>query len=120
MMNKLLSLAAGAAVLALSGTAYAKEPLPVNQKKPVALSENQMDRVTAGGSAIANAAGVAFGELHAVTYSQTSTDVVTGVSGTLNPGRVALAQAWNITIAAGGYLFNTQAISTSYTTATLP
>lgn len=115
MMNKLISLAAGAAVAALTGTAYAKEPLPLNNKQPVALSDHQMDRVTAGGTALANAAGVAFGEVTAVTLSQTSTDVVQNVSGSLNPSRVVLAQAWNLSVAAGGFLFNTQAISHSDT-----
>ena len=42
MMNKIFSLAAGAALLALAGTAHAGQPLP--------LSDNQMDRVTAGWS----------------------------------------------------------------------
>jgi hypothetical protein len=114
MFSKLVSLAAGVAVLALNGTAYAKEPLPAS-KQPVALSDSQMDRVTAGGTALANAAGMAFGEVTAVTLSQTSTDVVQGVSGSSNPSRVVLAQAWNLSTAAGGFLFNTQAISHSDT-----
>jgi len=120
MIKKLLSLAAGAALLALTGTAYAKEPLPLKQKQPVALSDNQMDRVTAGGTALANAAGIAFGEVTAVTLSQTSTDVVAGVSGSTNPARVAIGQAWNLSVAAGGFLFNAQAASHSDTFATLP
>jgi hypothetical protein len=115
MISKLISLAAGAAVLALNGTAYAKEPLAPSHKQPVALSDSQMDRVTAGGTALANAAGIAFGEVTAVTLSQTSTDVVQGVSGSANPSRVVLAQAWNLSTAAGGFLFNTQAISHSDT-----
>jgi len=113
MMNKLLTLTASALVLATG--AYAKEPLKTQHL--AALSDKQMDRVTAGGTALANAAGIAFGEVTADTISQTSTDVVQGVSGTANPGRVVLAQAWNLSVAAGGFLFNSQAISHSDTTA---
>jgi hypothetical protein len=119
MIHKLLSLA-GAAVLALTSTAYAKEPLPLNPKQPVTLSDRQMDRVTAGGSSIANAAGISFGEVHATSLSQTSTDLVAGVSGTNNPQRVALGQAWNFSIAAGGFLWNAQATSHADTFASLP
>lgn len=115
MLNKLLALAAGASVLALTGAAYAKDPLPLNQKQAVALSDSQMDRVTAGGTALANAAGIAFGELTAVTLSQVSTEVVQNVTGTSNPARVVLAQAWNLSSAAGGFLFNAQAQSHSDT-----
>jgi hypothetical protein len=81
-MNKLFSLAAGAALLALTGTAYAQEPLQ--------LSDSQMDGVTAGGMAIANGISLAFGEVTAITLTQTSTNVV-GV----NPGNVAIAQAFS-------------------------
>jgi hypothetical protein len=116
MMRKLLTLTASGLVLA-TGAAYAKDPLQTPQKHPAALSDKQMDRVTAGGTAFANAAGLALGELTATTLSQTSTDVVQNVSGTANPNRVVLAQAWNLTVAAGGFLFNTQAISHSDTTA---
>jgi len=113
MMNKLLTLTASALVLA-TGAAYAKEPLKTQQHL-AALSDKQMDGVTAGGTALANAAGIAFGEVTADTISQTSTDVVQGVSGTSNPSRVVLAQAWNLSVAAGGFLFNTQAVSHSDT-----
>jgi len=116
MLNKFLTLTASALVLA-TGAAYAKEPMQTQQKHLAALSDKQMDHVTAGGTALANAVGVAFGEVEASTISQTSTDVVQGVSGTANPGRVVLAQAWNLSVAAGGFLFNSQAISHSDTTA---
>jgi hypothetical protein len=52
-MNKMLSLIAGGTLLALASTAYAGQPLQ--------LSEKQMDRVTAGGVALANAAALALG-----------------------------------------------------------
>jgi hypothetical protein len=107
MMNKLLSLAAGASVLMLAGAAYAKEP--------VALSDKQMDKVTAGGTALANAAGLALGELASDTITQVSTEVVQGVSGSTNPSRVVLAQAYNLSFAAGGFLFNVAATSHSDT-----
>jgi hypothetical protein len=113
MMNKLVTLAAGAAVLALSGTAYAKDP--GTHKQPVALSDKQMDGVTAGGTALANAAGIALGEVLADNITQTNTEVVQGVSGSSNPSRIVIAQAYNLAVAAGGFLFNAAAFSHSDT-----
>jgi len=115
MLNKRLSLAAGASMLALTGTAYAEQPLPAPAKQALQLTDNQMDRVTAGGTALANAVGIAFGEVTSVTLSQTSTEVVQGVSGSVNPSRVVIAQAWNLAAAAGGFLFNAAAQSHSDT-----
>jgi len=68
-MNKMLSLIAGGTLLALASTAYAGQPLQ--------LSEKQMDRVTAGGVALANAAALALGDALADTATQTSTNVKT-------------------------------------------
>ena len=68
-MNKILSLLAGGALLAFAGTAYAGQPLQ--------LSETQLDRVTAGGVGIANAAALALGDAFADTATQTSTNVQT-------------------------------------------
>lgn len=109
MMNKLLSLAAAATFVALSGTAYA-EPV----KKPVALSDQQMDKITAGTTGIANAAAAAFGEVLADTVTQTSTNTVT-VGTTIGPvfgngiqyltGRIAVGQAYSQALAAGGFFF---------------
>jgi len=117
MMNKLLSLAAGAALLALSGNAYAEQ---VSAKQPhvkqaVALSDKQMDGVTAGGVGIANAASVAYGEVDAETFNQTSTNVVT-----VSPGKIAIGQAFSQALASGGFLFQAAAISHADTSASLP
>jgi len=58
-----------ASVLALSmSSAFAVEP--------VALTETQMDNVSAGGFAVAQAAAVAAGLLGAATLTQTATAVV--------------------------------------------
>ena len=71
MTNKLFSsLVAGAALLALAGTANAGQPL----------SNAQMDGVTAGGIGAANAASLTFGEVLSDTVSQTSTNVSTAGS----------------------------------------
>jgi hypothetical protein len=67
MKYKLLSLVAGGALLAIAGTAHAGQPMQ--------LSAAQMDQVTAGSTAIANAAGVALGDVLADTATQTSTNV---------------------------------------------
>jgi hypothetical protein len=107
MMNKLFSLAAGAALLALSGTAYADQPKQ--------LSDSQMDVVTAGGVGIANGASLALGEVTAVTITQTSTNVVT-----VNPGKIAIGQAFSQSLASGGFLFQAAAISHADTAASLP
>ena len=107
MMNKLLSVAAGVALIALAGSANAAELKP--------LSDNQMDRVTAGGVGIANAAAVALGEVTAETITQTSTNVVT-----VNPGRIALGQAFAQALATGGFLFQAAAAVHADTAASLP
>ena len=69
MTNKFFSLVAGAALLALAGTAYAEQPMQ--------LSDKQMDGVTAGANATANAAALALGEVFADTVTLTSTNTVT-------------------------------------------
>jgi hypothetical protein len=115
MMNKLLSLAAGAALVALTGTAYAGQPSAAPAKQALQLSDNQMDRVTAGGVGIANGASLALGEVTAVTFTQTSTNVVT-----VNPGRIAIGQAFSQALASGGFLFQAAAISHADTAASLP
>jgi len=104
MLNKLLI--AGAAVLALSGTAYAGQ-----------LSDSQMDRVTAGanGVALANAAALALGEVTAVTITQTSTNIVS-----FGPGKIFVAQAASSALASGGFLFQAAAVAHSDTAAAAP
>lgn len=103
-MNKLLSLAAGAALLALAGTANAGQPL----------TDKQMDVVTAGGVGIANAAALALGEAIADTITQTSTNV-----SRVTP-QIAIGQAFSQALAAGGFLFQAAAISHADTAASLP
>ena len=107
MMNKLFSIVAGVALLALTGTAYAEQPKQ--------LSDSQMDVVTAGGVGIANAVALSLGEVTAVTITQTSTNVVT-----VNPGKIAIGQAFSQALASGGFFFQAAAISHSDTAASLP
>lgn len=104
MLSKLLI--AGAAVLALCGTAYAGQ-----------LSDSQMDRVTAGanGVALANAAALALGEVTAVTITQTSTNIVS-----FGPGKIFVAQAAASSLASGGFLFQAAAVAHSDTAAAAP
>jgi NADPH-dependent curcumin reductase CurA len=115
MMNKLISLAAGAALVALTGTAYAAQPQAAPAKKTLQLSDNQMDNVTAGAVGIANGASLALGEVTAVTFTQTST-----YAQTVNPGRIAVGQAFSQALASGGFFFQAGAISHADTAASLP
>jgi len=104
-MNKILSLLAGGALLAFAGTAYAGQPLQ--------LSETQLDRVTAGGVGIANAAALALGDAFADTATQTSTNVQT-----VTP-KIAIGQAFSQALA-GSLLFQAAAASHADTAASLP
>jgi hypothetical protein len=106
MLKKISGLAAGVALLALASVA--------NAAQPMALSDKQMDVVTAGGVGIANAGSVAFGEVLADTFSQTSTNVNTAT------GLFAIGQAFSQSLAAGGFLFQAAAISHADTAASLP
>jgi hypothetical protein len=112
MMHKLFSLVTGAALLALTGTAYAGQS--GNPGQPLQLSESQMDRVTAGGIALANAAGLALGEVSADTITQTSTNVVTVGN------RIAVGLAVSQSLAIGGFLFQAAAVAHADTAASLP
>ena len=112
MSNKLVSLLAGAALIALSGSAFAAPTAPMPAKQ---LSEKQMDNVTAGGVGIANAGAVALGEVTAETLTLTNTNVVT-----VNPGKIAIAQSFAQALAAGGFLFQAAAAVHADTTASLP
>ena len=103
MMKKLIPLAASAALLALASTA--------NAAQPVALTDGQMDGVTAGGVAIANAAALALGEVTADTATETSTNVDTVKF------HIVIGQAASSALAAGGFLFDAAAISHSDTAA---
>lgn len=125
MMNKLLTVAACATVVALTSAANAEQPL-LASKKPVALSDRQMDGVTAGTTGIANAAAAAFGEVLADTVTQTSTNTVT-VGTTVGPvtgngvqlltGRIAIGQAYSQSLAAGGFFFQATGASHADTAA---
>lgn len=73
MKTKLSSLLAGVSLLALAGVA--------NAGQPMALSDHQMDGVTAGAASTANAAALALGDFLTFTTTQTSTDAVTSIKG---------------------------------------
>lgn len=105
-MRKFLSLLAGGALLALAGTAYAGQPIQ--------LSSAQMDNVTAGAVGLANAGGLALGDILADTVSQTSTNVVT-----VGSYRIAIGQAASQALAAS-LTFQAAAISHSDTAASWP
>lgn len=107
MTKKLLSLAAGAALLALGGTAQAGQPVP--------LSDKQMDGVTAGAVALANAGALALGEAFASTETETSTNTVT-----FGTAPIAVAQSIAQAIAGGGFLFTSAAAVHADSTAALP
>lgn len=107
MTKKLLSLAAGAALLALVGTAQAGQPVP--------LSDKQMDGVTAGAAALADAAAFAVGEAFANTDTQTSTNTVT-----FGAAPIAVAQSIAQALAGGGFLFSSAAAVHAESFATLP
>ena len=104
-MNKMLSLIAGGTLLALASTAYAGQPLQ--------LSEKQMDRVTAGGVALANAAALALGDALADTATQLSTNVMT-----VSPS-IAISQGVSQALAAS-LLFKAAAATHIETAASLP
>ncbi|HUK11113.1 MAG TPA: hypothetical protein VLX09_24820 [Stellaceae bacterium] len=70
-MMKFCSLLVGASLLALAGAAHAGQPL----------TDNQMDGVTAGAAATANAAALALGDFLTFTATQTATNAVTSIGG---------------------------------------
>lgn len=106
MTNKLFPVVAGAVLLALAGTANAGQPLQ--------LTNGQMDKVTAGGTALADAAAVSLGELFADTVTQTSTNV-----STVSP-RIAIGQSFAQALAGGGVLFQAAVAVHADSFATLP
>lgn len=117
MMPKFFMPVVGAALLALTTAAHAGQP--------AMLSDTQMDGVTAGanaevlgGVALANAAGLALGEVTADTETQTSTNVNTGAGNPLN--WIAIGQSATSAVAAGGFLFDAAAVAHSDSTASLP
>jgi hypothetical protein len=116
MKMKLLSAAAGAAVLMLAQAA--------NAAQPAQLSDDQMDGVTAGaivqipgGVALGNAAALALGEISGDTQTQTSTNVSTVG---LPTSWIAIGQAASQSVAIGGVLFQAAAAVHSDSAASLP
>jgi hypothetical protein len=108
MMKTLISSVAAASLLALATGAHAAQP--------VALSDSQMDGVTAGGVGIANAVSLTLGDAGSDTFSQTSTNVVnTGPLG----GWIAIGQAFS-TGAAESLLFQAASVSHADSEASLP
>jgi hypothetical protein len=106
MKMKFSSALTGAMLVALASTADAGQPL--------ALSDHQMDGVTAGAAALATVAAQAIGELDAITVGQTQT--YTNVAGPFN---VALAQAMAEAAAASAKTISSSRASVS-SAATLP
>jgi hypothetical protein len=106
MKMKFFSALTGAMLVALASTADAGQPL--------ALSDHQLDGVTAGAAALATAAGQAIGELDAITIGQAKT--YTNVA---NPFNVSLAQAMVEAAAASVRTISSSRASVS-SAATLP
>ena len=106
MKKQMCSLLAVGALLAFASPVYAGEPMQ--------LSGTQMDKVTAGGVGIANAAALALGEVTADTLTITSTNV-----SKVGP-QIAIGQAFSQALAAGGFLFQAGAVAHSDTAASLP
>lgn len=107
MKLKLASLLAGAALMALASAANAAQPL----------SETQMDGVTAGAAATANAAALALGDFDATTLTQTATNAVTSIAG-IQIG-IAVGQSLSVATAASA-LFQAAVATHSDSAATLP
>jgi hypothetical protein len=91
MKLKLLAAASGAALFLLASTASAAQPST--------LSETEMDGVTAGSTALADAAALALGEISGDTQTQTSTNI-----SKISP-KIAIGQALATSLVAGGILF---------------
>jgi hypothetical protein len=110
MKTKFLSLLAGASLVALAGVA--------NAGQPMTLSNGQMDGVTAGAAATANAAALALGDFDAETFTQTATNSVTTI-GSIGQWGVAVGQSLS-TAAAASALFQAAVATHADSAATLP
>jgi hypothetical protein len=114
-MKKLCVLLAGASLLALAGVANAAQPL----------SDNQMDRVTAGAAAGATGAAAALGDFLTFTQTVTASDAVTSLAITNADGTIthitgsALGQSIS-NAAAASALFQAAVATSSQSFATLP
>lgn len=110
MKLELISLVAGASLIALAGAA--------NAAQPTLLSDTQMDRVTAGAASTANAAALALGDFDATTLTQTSTNAVTTIA-SIGQFGVALGQSISVATAASA-LFQAAVATHADSAATLP
>lgn len=117
MKTKLCALLAGASLIALASAANAGQPL--------VLSNGQMDGVTAGASAAANAAALALGDFDAFTQTVTATNAVTtlritNANGTTTfiPG-IAIGQSYSAAAAASA-LFQAAVAVSANSAAQLP
>ena len=117
MKTKLCSLLAGASLIALAGVAQAAQPL--------ALSNAQMDRVTAGAAAAATGQALALGDFLTFTQTVTASDAVTSLTITNSDGTTthipgsALGESLS-TAAGASALFQAAAATSSQSAATLP
>jgi hypothetical protein len=112
MKMKLCSLVAGASLLAISVAANAGQPL--------ALSDRQMDGVTAGAAATANAAALALGDFLTFTATQTATDAVTSLAG-VTPPQIGSSFGGALSVAAAASALFQAAVAThADSSATLP
>jgi hypothetical protein len=109
MKTKLCSLLAGVSLLALASAANAGQAL--------VLSDHQLDGVTAGAAATANAGALALGDFLTFTTTQTSTDAVTSIKG-IQVGS-AFGGAFSAAAAASA-LFQAAVASHADSSATLP
>jgi hypothetical protein len=113
MNTKLCSLLAGVSLLALASAANAGQPL--------ALSDHQMDGVTAGAAGTANAAALAIGDFLTFTTTQTSTDAVTSLKVTGGTSQVGSAFGGAFSAAAAASALFQAAVAThADSSATLP
>jgi len=108
MKMKLCTLLVGASLLALAGTAQAGQPL----------TDNQMDGVTAGAAATANAAALALGDFLTFTATQTATNAVTSIG---SIGQVGIAFGGALSeAAASSALFQAAVATHADSAASLP
>jgi len=112
MKSNLFALLAGVSLLALASAANAGQPL--------ALSDHQMDGVTAGAAATANAAGFAIGDFLTFTITQTSTDAVTSIKGVTPPQNGSSFGGAFSAAAAASALFQAAVATHADSSATLP
>ena len=107
-MMKFCSLLVGASLLALAGAAHAGQPL----------TDNQMDGVTAGAAATANAAALALGDFLTFTATQTATNAVTSIG---SIGQVGIAFGGALSeAAASSALFQAAVATHADSAASLP